>query len=176
MRESIEHEQAVMKTGGIKGVIKEMMMKGNRNRLGMGVAIMWFQNLSGIVRRPLTSLSWPTLNLVSRTRSTSESPPSEPAREPMLTLDRSYSPSIFGSLGITDSLLATGLYGVVKAIASIIFLVRSSTSPRRGCRLTWRRRSSSSTGSSDGMPSWSARASRPSPCSTSRSTSSVSSL
>lgn len=35
----------------------------------------------------------------------------------------SYSPTIFSSLGISDSLLATGLYGVVKAVASIIFLV-----------------------------------------------------
>lgn len=48
MRESIEHERAVISKSGIRGVISEMLMKGNRNRILMGVAIMWFQNLSGI--------------------------------------------------------------------------------------------------------------------------------
>ncbi|KFY27362.1 hypothetical protein V491_00933 [Pseudogymnoascus sp. VKM F-3775] len=34
-----------------------------------------------------------------------------------------YSPTLFGSLGITDVALYTGIYGLVKAIASIIFYV-----------------------------------------------------
>lgn len=32
-----------------------------------------------------------------------------------------YSPTLFGSLGITDVSLYTGIYGLVKAISSIIF-------------------------------------------------------
>jgi MFS family permease len=32
-----------------------------------------------------------------------------------------YSPTLFGSLGITDVSLWTGIYGLVKAVASIIF-------------------------------------------------------
>lgn len=32
-----------------------------------------------------------------------------------------YSPTLFGSLGITDVALYTGIYGLVKAVASIIF-------------------------------------------------------
>lgn len=32
-----------------------------------------------------------------------------------------YSPTLFGSLGITDVSLYTGIYGLVKAVASIIF-------------------------------------------------------
>jgi MFS family permease len=32
-----------------------------------------------------------------------------------------YSPTLFGSIGITDVALYTGIYGLVKAVASIIF-------------------------------------------------------
>jgi len=71
-------------------LLKELWLPGHRNRLGFGVGMMVFQNLSGI-------------NAVNY-----------------------YSPTIFRSLGVgadDAALFATGIYGVVKLVASVIFLV-----------------------------------------------------
>ena len=52
-----------------------------------------------------------------------------------------YSPTLFGSLGVTDIPLYTGIYGLVKAVASIIYYIffidvvcRSLRQSRTSCR------------------------------------------
>jgi MFS family permease len=70
--------------------LKEVFMKGNRNRLFLGMALMMLQNLSGI-----NALNY-------------------------------YSPTIFQSIGFSGtsvSLLATGVFGLVKAFATMAFML-----------------------------------------------------
>jgi len=74
----------------IASKLRVMRQPSILKRLGMGVALMWFQNFSGI-----NALNY-------------------------------YSPTIVRSIGFTGTnvgLLATGIYGIVKAVATLVFMV-----------------------------------------------------
>jgi sugar porter (SP) family MFS transporter len=90
IRAQIAREREVNSGSSYWQLLKEFTGRGYRNRLGIGVGMMVFQNLSGI-------------NAINY-----------------------YSPTIFKSLGVSSTsttLFATGIYGVVKLVASVIFLV-----------------------------------------------------
>jgi MFS family permease len=90
IKAQIARERAINNGATYWQLLKEFTGRGYRNRLGIGVAMMVFQNLSGI-------------NAINY-----------------------YSPTIFQSLGVSSTsttLFATGIYGLVKLIASVIFLV-----------------------------------------------------
>lgn len=90
MRSQLEREAKLIGGSSYWQLLKELSIRGQRNRVGLGVGMMVFQNLSGI-------------NAINY-----------------------YSPTIFGSLGVTGTdtaLFATGIYAVVKFVTTIIFLV-----------------------------------------------------
>lgn len=89
MRAQLDREAEINNGASYWQLLRELFLPGNINRLGFGVGMMVFQNLSGI-------------NAINY-----------------------YSPRIFSSLGIVgdNELLATGCYGIVKFVASVIFFV-----------------------------------------------------
>ena len=90
IKAQIAREREVNSGATFWQLMKEFSGRGYRNRLGIGVMMMIFQNLSGI-------------NAINY-----------------------YSPTIFKSLGVSSTsttLFATGIYGVVKLVSSVIFLV-----------------------------------------------------
>jgi len=91
-RDRIAHERAVVRGGSglmgyLKGALREVILPGIRNRMGLAFIMFALQNFSGA-------------NAINY-----------------------YSPTLFASIGITNTALYTGIYGAVKAIASIIFYV-----------------------------------------------------
>ncbi|KAH8835985.1 general substrate transporter [Flagelloscypha sp. PMI_526] len=89
----LDEEEEIAKAYGtgyyafVRGALKELSMKGMRNRVWFVWCAFTLQNLSGAA----------AINY--------------------------YSPTLFGSLGITDVALYTGVYGLVKAVASIIYYI-----------------------------------------------------
>lgn len=69
--------------------VKEALGKRNRSRLGLGVALMWLQNLSGI-----NSINYYSNTLITK----------------------------IGFTGDTVSLLATGVFGIVKMVSTLLFM------------------------------------------------------
>ena len=86
----LEHERILGGGSSYYQRLREIMKPGVRNRLFIGCALMWLQNLTGI-------------NAINY-----------------------YSPTIFSSIGFKGtsvSLLATGVYGIVKCCATIIYMI-----------------------------------------------------
>ncbi|KAI1761061.1 general substrate transporter [Hypoxylon sp. FL1150] len=89
VKEQLNHESELGVNRSFGGKFKEMLQKGNRERLFLGMALMLLQNLSGI-----NALNY-------------------------------YSPTIFKSIGFTGTsvgLLATGVFGIVKALATLVYM------------------------------------------------------
>lgn len=89
VKEQLRHESELGANRSFGGKFKEMLQKGNRKRLFLGMALMLLQNLSGI-----NALNY-------------------------------YSPTIFKSIGFTGTsvgLLATGVFGIVKAMATLVYM------------------------------------------------------
>ncbi|KAH0605437.1 uncharacterized protein H6S33_004659 [Morchella sextelata] len=109
IKEQIELEQ--LKSGGssLKANLKEMTLKGNRNRVGIGLLLMACQNLTGVnVCSPVN----PIADLIAFAN-----------MKKILTY---YSPRIFETLGLTGTstkLFATGCYGIAKTLGMVIFAV-----------------------------------------------------
>lgn len=100
-------------TNGSHSLMSKLRVIGdasNWRRLVYGVALMWFQNFSGI-----NALNYCEHGSGSRTDDNTNMTDFE---------NISDSPTIIRSIGFTGtsvSLLATGIYGIVKAVATAIF-------------------------------------------------------
>ncbi|KDN45704.1 hypothetical protein RSAG8_04788, partial [Rhizoctonia solani AG-8 WAC10335] len=93
---------------GFMAQLKELGRSGIRNRLGIGMCIMMCQNLTGTNAINVRRSSIQVRELCNK------------------LLFQYYSPTIFSSIGITgtsNSLFATGIYGVVKMVATLIALI-----------------------------------------------------
>ncbi|KAI0165432.1 general substrate transporter [Hypoxylon sp. FL1284] len=89
VKEQLNHESELGANRTFRGKLKEMLQRGNRKRIILGMALMLLQNLSGI-----NALNY-------------------------------YSPSIFKSIGFSGTsvgLLATGVFGIVKALATLLYM------------------------------------------------------
>lgn len=89
IKQQLHDESELGATRPLGAKLKEIMQRGNRIRVILGMSIMMLQNLSGI-----NALNY-------------------------------YSPKIFKSIGFTGtsvSLLATGVFGIVKAMTTLIFM------------------------------------------------------
>ncbi|XXH01765.1 hypothetical protein Hte_008126 [Hypoxylon texense] len=89
VKEQLNHESESGANRSLRGKFKEMLEKGNRERLILGMSLMLLQNLSGI-----NALNY-------------------------------YSPTIFKSIGfsgVSVGLLATGVFGIVKALATLVYM------------------------------------------------------
>lgn len=90
MQAQIDRERHAVGGASFTAKLKELLTKGVRNRLAIGMAMMMCQNLTGI-------------NAINY-----------------------YSPTIFKSLGFQGTsagLFATGIYGVVKCVATLVFMI-----------------------------------------------------
>ena len=109
IREQLNRENAIM---GVNVTamqrFRELFLKGNWNRLLIGVTLMMCQNMTGVNVSPQMSFLASNLTTLS-------------SISQIITY---YSPRIFETLGITGTntkLFATGFYGVAKTIGMVIF-------------------------------------------------------
>ncbi|CAO1631968.1 unnamed protein product [Parajaminaea phylloscopi] len=89
VEKQIADELGPLKDASFARKLRETFAAKNRTRLGLGVALMWLQNLSGI-----NALNYFSNTLIKG----------------------------IGFTGTSVSLLATGVYGLVKMIATVIFM------------------------------------------------------
>jgi hypothetical protein len=107
-RDRIAHERAVVRgspglLGYLKGAGREIILPGIRNRIGLAFIMFALQNFSGA-----NAINYYV---------------SEPRQPTVIGTNMIQSPTLFASIGITNTALYTGIYGAVKAASSIVFYV-----------------------------------------------------
>lgn len=124
MADQLEIERRLVGDATTKTLLKEMFkIPGNRNRALISVALMVFQQMTGVNAIVSRGTFTRTCNAVlTRTR------------------QNYYAPQIFGNLGMdktNSSLFATGIYGVVKFVSCAVFLTFVADSLGRRRSLIW---------------------------------------
>ena len=124
LRTQLDQERAIMKDTGFWAIQKECWtIAGNRNRALLTIMLLIFNQWSGVSILPFQLSSDARLNVYLQTGAINY-----------------YAPTIFGDLGLsktTTALFAQGVYGIVKALAALVFVLFLADSLGRRISMMW---------------------------------------